>query len=80
LLGGTLVFFLKYRDNFGGQGRAILQNMVVVLVLNLLIGLRLRLHRQLGTHRWVARRDADHGRHHAALIARRQSCGSAPNR
>jgi rhomboid protease GluP len=38
LLGGTLVFFLKYRDNFGGQGRAILQNMVVVLVLNLLIG------------------------------------------
>ena len=39
LLGGTLVFFLKYRDNFGGQGRAILQNMVVVLALNLLIGL-----------------------------------------
>ena len=38
LLGGTLVFFLKYRDNFGGQGRAILQNMVVVLALNLVIG------------------------------------------
>ncbi|HHY54772.1 MAG TPA: rhomboid family intramembrane serine protease, partial [Chloroflexi bacterium] len=38
LLGGTLVFFLKYRNNFGGQGRAILQNMVVVLMLNLIIG------------------------------------------
>ncbi|HQY90589.1 rhomboid family intramembrane serine protease [Caldilinea sp.] len=38
LLGGITVFFLKYRDNFGVQGRAILQNMIVVLVLNLVIG------------------------------------------
>lgn len=39
LLGGTTVFFLRYRNNFGGQGRAILQNMVVVLALNFVIGL-----------------------------------------
>lgn len=38
LLGGITVFFLKYRNNFGGQGRAILQNMLIVLVLNLVIG------------------------------------------
>lgn len=38
LLGGITVFFLKYRSNFGVQGRAILQNMVVVLALNLVIG------------------------------------------
>ncbi len=38
LLGAITVFFLKYRMNFGGQGRAILQNMLVVLALNLVIG------------------------------------------
>jgi len=38
LLGAITVFFLHYRDNFGGQGRAILQNMLVVLALNLVIG------------------------------------------
>jgi rhomboid protease GluP len=38
LLGAITVFFLRYRNNFGGQGRAILQNMLVVLALNLVIG------------------------------------------
>ena len=38
LLGGTSVYFLKYHNNFGMQGRAILQNMAIVLVLNLVIG------------------------------------------
>lgn len=38
LLGAITIFFLKYRNNFGGQGRAILQNMLVVLALNLVIG------------------------------------------
>ena len=38
LLGATTVFFLRYRHHFGGQGRAILQNMLLVLALNLLIG------------------------------------------
>lgn len=38
LLGGISVYFLKYRNNFGTQGRSILQNMAIVLVLNLIIG------------------------------------------
>ena len=38
LLGAITVFFLKYRNNFGGQGKAILQNMLFVLGLNLVIG------------------------------------------
>jgi rhomboid protease GluP len=38
LLGATTVFFLRYRQHFGDQGRAVLQNMLLVLALNLLIG------------------------------------------
>lgn len=38
LLGGISIYFLKYHNNFGMQGRAILQNMAIVLVLNLIIG------------------------------------------
>ncbi len=38
LLGAIALFFLRYRDNFGPQGRAILQNMLIVLALNLVIG------------------------------------------
>ena len=38
LLGGISIYFLKYHNNFGMQGRAILQNMAIVLVLNLVIG------------------------------------------
>ncbi len=38
LLGAITVFFLRYRNNFGVQGKAILQNMLVVLALNLVIG------------------------------------------
>lgn len=39
LAGATTVYFLKYRDNFGRRGRAILQNMVVVIAINLFFGL-----------------------------------------
>jgi len=38
LLGAIALFFLRYRDNFGPQGRAILQNMLIILALNLVIG------------------------------------------
>lgn len=38
LLGGVSIYFLKYRNNFGMQGRSILQNMAIVLLLNLIIG------------------------------------------
>lgn len=39
LAGATIVYFLRYRDNFGQRGRAILQNMFVVIGLNLVFGL-----------------------------------------
>lgn len=38
LLGATLLYFYRFRENFGQRGRDILQSMVVVLVLNLFIG------------------------------------------
>jgi rhomboid protease GluP len=38
IIGATTVYFFRYRDNFGAQGRAILQNMVVVIVINLIFG------------------------------------------
>jgi rhomboid protease GluP len=38
LAGATTVYFLRYRDNFGARGRAILQNMLVVLAVNLVFG------------------------------------------
>lgn len=39
LAGAITVYFLKYRDNFGRQGRAILQNMLVVIGINLVFGM-----------------------------------------
>lgn len=38
VIGGVIVFFLMYRSHFGIQGRAILQNLLIVLALNLFIG------------------------------------------
>lgn len=38
LAGATTVYFLRYRENFGARGRAILQNMLVVIGINLVFG------------------------------------------
>jgi rhomboid protease GluP len=38
IIGATTVYFFLYRKNFGTQGRAILQNMIVVIVINLIFG------------------------------------------
>ncbi|MBW7881202.1 MAG: rhomboid family intramembrane serine protease [Caldilineaceae bacterium] len=38
LIGAITVFFARYRNNFGVRGQTILQNMIIVLVLNLVIG------------------------------------------
>lgn len=38
LVGATTVYFLRYHQNFGTRGRAILQNMAVVIVINLIFG------------------------------------------
>lgn len=39
LLGATLFYFYRFRENFGRRGREILQAVVVVLVLNIVFGL-----------------------------------------
>lgn len=39
VIGATTVYFFRYRNNFGAHGRAVLQNMIVVIVINLLFGL-----------------------------------------
>lgn len=39
LAGATTVYFLRYRENFGARGRAILQNMVFIIGINLVFGL-----------------------------------------
>lgn len=39
LVGATTVYFLRYRENFGARGRAIVQNMFVVIAINLIFGL-----------------------------------------
>lgn len=39
LAGATTVYFLRYRENFGARGRAILQNMLLVIGINLIFGL-----------------------------------------
>jgi rhomboid protease GluP len=39
LAGAITVYFLRYRENFGARGRAILQNMLLVIGLNLVLGL-----------------------------------------
>lgn len=42
LAGAITVYFLRYRENFGARGQAILQNMLVVIVINLIFGLTAR--------------------------------------
>lgn len=39
LIGATTIYFLRYRENFGSRGRAIVQNMLVVIGINLVLGL-----------------------------------------
>lgn len=39
LAGAITVYFLKYRENFGARGRAILNNMLIVIGINLVFGL-----------------------------------------
>lgn len=39
LAGAVTVYFLRYRENFGARGRAILQNMFIVIGINLVFGL-----------------------------------------
>jgi membrane associated rhomboid family serine protease len=39
LIGATTVYFFRYRENFGRRGKAMLQNMVFVIVINLMFGL-----------------------------------------
>ncbi|MCB0065165.1 MAG: rhomboid family intramembrane serine protease [Caldilineaceae bacterium] len=39
LAGATTVYFLRYRENFGARGRAIVQNMLVVIGINIVFGL-----------------------------------------
>lgn len=39
LAGAIIVYFLRYRENFGRRGRAILQNMLVVIGINFVFGL-----------------------------------------
>lgn len=41
LLGATVLYFYRFRENFGQRGRDILQSMVVVLILNLFVGVSL---------------------------------------
>ncbi len=38
LLGATVFYFFRFRENFGARGREILQSMLVVLVMNLVLG------------------------------------------
>lgn len=38
LLGATVLYFFRFRENFGRQGQEILRSMVVVLVINLVLG------------------------------------------
>lgn len=39
ITGAAGVYFFRYRDNFGSRGRAVLQNIILVLVINLAFGL-----------------------------------------
>jgi len=38
LLGATVLYFFRFRENFGSKGQDILRSMLVVLVLNLVLG------------------------------------------
>jgi rhomboid protease GluP len=39
LAGAATVYFLRYRENFGARGRALLQNMLLVIGINIIFGL-----------------------------------------
>lgn len=39
LAGAITVYFMIYRENFGARGRALLQNMLVVIAINIFLGL-----------------------------------------
>ncbi len=39
LLGAVTVYFFRYREHFGARGRAVLQNMLIVIGMNLVLGL-----------------------------------------
>lgn len=39
LAGAIIVYFMKYRENFGARGRAILNNMFLIIGINLVFGL-----------------------------------------
>jgi len=39
LAGALVVYFLRYRENFGQRGRAVLQNILFVIGLNIVLGL-----------------------------------------
>jgi rhomboid protease GluP len=38
ITGATAVYFFRYRENFGTRGRAVLQNMLLIIVVNLAFG------------------------------------------
>ena len=38
LAGAIIVYFVRYRENFGARGRAILQNMLLIIGINLVFG------------------------------------------
>ncbi len=42
LAGALIVYFLRYRANFGARGRALLQNMFIIIGINLVFGLSAR--------------------------------------
>ena len=42
LAGAIIVYFLRYRENFGARGRAILQNMLLIIGINLVFGFSVR--------------------------------------
>lgn len=42
LAGAIIVYFLRYRENFGARGRAILQNMLLIIGINLVFGFSTR--------------------------------------
>ena len=39
MIGAITIYFLKYHQNFGRRGRAMLQNMVIIIVINLAFGM-----------------------------------------
>ena len=42
LAGAIIVFFMRYRENFGTRGRSILQNMLLIIGINLVFGFTAR--------------------------------------